>query len=417
MSVGFYVMGTVGKIDTFTRTAKRVSKNMDYEISVYEESMCVTLCPLGDLVFTWAKDTENPTQWRVEMDCTTSQAGAGFHKAAIEFIEELGIQNMVVDDETDYFAHRDFDRMNKEHFYPWLRSLLQICHDQAEKNGTGQMLLCWDLDSYHPEDVDKTVAAPLGRYTWKYLIDILEHQQVEALADRFFLWGREEKDALFYRNRALYTLWVQCYFRPSSRSKQDREINGSILADLEMAYQLDPELPLPYETYTEVCRLHRRKPTIPKTVSLLSYEFPIGYRRQPVIESFGPLRLTLPGSYRYEWEDNGNGGGTNLWCDETINSPVWRVSGFQCRQGDAAFSERFGKGLHDLTEHEIPNGRIRYGWEQIREADSLFWVVQAEAITGTWSYLITVAYDKPEERTGIEELLERITAVCRRRPD
>lgn len=413
MSIGFYVAGTVEKIDTFTRTAKRAAKKMGYIISVYENSACVTLCPLGDLVFTWMKDTESPAQWRVEMDCTTSQVGAGFHKAAIEFTEELGIQNIMLGDETGYYVHRDFDRMNREHFYPWLQNLLEFCRNQAKENGTGQILLCWDLDSYHPEEVDKTVVAPLGRYTWKYLTNILEHQEIETLADRFFLWGNEEKDALFYRNKALYALWVQCYFRPSSRSKQDKGINGSILADLEMAYQLNSKLPLPYEAYRDVCKLHHRKPAIPKTVSLLSFEFPIGYRRQLVTEAFGPLRLTLPGSYRYEWEDNGNGEGTNLWCDETINSPVWRVSGFQSRQGDAAFSERFEKGLHDLAEHEIPNGRIRYGWEQIREEDSLFWVVQAEVITGTWSYLITVAYDKPEERTEIEELIERITAVSR----
>ena len=111
------------------------------------------------------------------------------------------------------------------------------------------MVLCWDLNLYHPEDVDQTAAAPLGRYTWKYLSDLLEQQDIEAFADRFFLWGREQKDALFYRNKALYALWVQCYFRPSSRSRQDREINGAILADLEMAYQQDPELPLPYDAY------------------------------------------------------------------------------------------------------------------------------------------------------------------------
>lgn len=417
MSVGFYVSGNVGKIDTFTRTVKRVAKKLEYETAVHEDNLCVSLCPLGDLFFTWKKDKENPTQWRVEMDCTTSQAGAGFHKAAIELTEQLGLQNMVVGDETDYYTHRDFDRMNREHFYPWLRGLLQICHDQVEKNSFGQMLLCWDMDLYHPEEVDQTVVAPLGRYTWHYLMDVLEHREIETFAKRFFLWGSEERDALFYRNRALYTLWVQCYFRPSSRSRQDKKINESILADLEMAYQLDPKLALPYEDYKEVCKLHRRKPTIPQTAARLSYEFPIGYRRQLVTESFGPLRLTLPGAYRYEWEDNGNGGGTNLWCDDPVNSPVWRVSGFQCRQGDAAFSDRFGKDLHDLTEHEITNGRIRYGWTQIIEADNSFWVVQAEVITGPWSYLITVAYDRPEDRTGIEELLERITAVYRRRPD
>lgn len=412
MSVGFYIAGNVEKIDTLTRTAKRMAKKMDYKVTVNENNMCVSLCPMGDLVYNWSQDPQKNGQWRVEMDCTTSQAGAGFHKAAIEFTEGLGIRDMTVDDETEYYTHRDFDRMNREHFYPWLRGLLRICQEQVEKNGAGQMVLCWDLDLYHPEDVDRTVAAPLGRYTWEYLMNILEHQDIETFADRFFLWGREQKDALFYRNRALYALWIQCYFRPSSRSGQDKEINGAILADLEMAYQLDPELALPYDAYKEVCRLHHRKPSIPKTAVRLSFEFPIGYRKNRVIESYGPLRLTLPGAYRYEWEAYENGGGTNLWCDDFTKSPVWRVSAYKCRQGSAAFSEPFAKGLHDLTEREMTNGQIRYGWRQVTDAENVFWVTEAEAVTGVWSFLITIAYGRQEERAGIEALLERITAVA-----
>lgn len=410
MGIGFYVSGNVGKVDMLAQTAQRMSKRRGYRINVGENGMRISLCPMGDLEFFWEKDTENPGQWRVETDCVTSQAGAGFHKAALELAESLGIRDMVVDDETEYYTHRDFDRMNREHFYPWLRSLLRIFQEQAGNESAGQILLCWDLYLYHPEDIDRTVAAPLGRYTLEYLNDLVEHQGIEALADRFFLWGREKKDALFYRNRALYALWVQCYFRPSSRSKQDKAINGGILADLEKAYQMEPELPLPYDAYEEVCRLQGKMPAIPQSAARLSYEFPIGYRRRLVVESFGPLRLTLPGAYRYEWEENGRGGGTNLWCDDSVDSPVWRVSGFQARQGNAEFSQRSDTGLNDLTECEIPNGRLRYGWRHIREKNETFRVVEAEVITGAWSYLITVAYNKPEERAGIEELLCRITA-------
>lgn len=108
--------------------------------------------------------------WKPILDFISSQLG--FHKAAIELTEQLWLQNMIVGDETDYYTHRDFDRTNREYFYPWLRGLLQICHDQVEKNSFGQMLLCWDMDLYHPEEVDQTVVAPLERYTWNYLIEV-----------------------------------------------------------------------------------------------------------------------------------------------------------------------------------------------------------------------------------------------------
>lgn len=188
-----------------------------------------------------------------------------------------------------------------------------------------------------------------------------------------------------------------------------------ILKALEKAYQLDPELPLPYESYEEACRLHGRKPVIPQSAARLSYEFPIGYRRRLVIEAIGPLRLTLPGAYQYEWEENGEGGGTNLWSDDSVDSPVWRVSAYQTKRGAAGFSGHLEKQVNDLVEREIPNGRMRYGWWRCVEEKNEFLIVEAEVITEAWFYLITVACNKPEERAGIEELLCRITVVAKNR--
>ena len=46
-------------------------------------------------------------------------AGAGFHAAAVRFLDELGqkrLNELLVDDETEYYNHRDFERMKREHF-------------------------------------------------------------------------------------------------------------------------------------------------------------------------------------------------------------------------------------------------------------------------------------------------------------
>ena len=413
MSVGFSVAGSVNQIEKMIQTARDIEEKQGCRIGVGEEGMRIVFCPMGCLDVTWSRDEERPGKWLVESDCQTSQVGAGFHKAALEMIEAFGIEDMSVDDETDYYNHRDFQRMKREHFYPWMTQLLRICEKLFSEDGSDQVCLCWDLDLYKPETVERTVVTPLGRYTLEYLKGILEQQGEEALAERWFLWKNEERDALFYRNRALYELWVECYFAPSSRSDRDREINGNILDDLERAYKIDAQLPIPYETYKEVCRLHGRIPVIDGKVEELSYEFPAGYRKSLVAEAIGSLRLMLPGSYMYEWEEDGEGGGTNLWCDDSADSPVWRVSSYQRSYGEAEFTNGL-KGVRDLDEYEIPNGRMRFGWRECGKNSEKYYMVECEVITGQFLYLITVAYLKQTERKGIVELLHKMTAVPRR---
>ncbi len=410
MSVGFYVTGNVNKVEKIIEIACNITEKMGYRIGVAKEGIRIQLCPRGDLDIVWSQDEEKPGQWRVEAECQTSQVGAGFHKAALEVIDALGIENMMVDDETDYYSHRDFERMKREHFYPWMTQILGICQKLFSEDDSDQICLCWDMDLYKPEKVERTVVMPLGRYTLETLKGILEQQGVEALAERFFLWKNEERDALFYRNRALHELWVSCYFAPSSRSERDREINGSILDDLERAYEMDAQLPIPYETYKEVCRLHGRTPVIQGEVASLSYEFPVGYRKKSVVEAIGCLRLTLPGSYLYEWEDDGGGGGADLWCDDSVDSPVWRVSSFRRREGAAGFVKDL-KGVRDIEEFEIPNGRMRYGWRVYGKKSDRYYMIECEVITGQSLYLVTIAYLKREEKKGILELLHQVSAV------
>ncbi len=410
MSIGFYARGTVGKIEDMVEKARNIAEQSGFGIGVGEEGMRIRLCPMGDLDITWCEEEGHWGRWIVESDCQTSQAGAGFHKAALELVESLGLQNFTVDDETDYYSHRDFEKMRKEHFYHWLQQLLRICRNIFTEGGNDQICLCWDMDLYHPEKVESTVAAPLGRYTVESMEKIVAEEGVEALAKRFFLWENEERDALFYRNRALYHLWIRCYFAPSSRSSEDRDVNGAILDDLEKAYAMEPGIPIPHEAYREVCRRHHRTPVIPGTVEELSFEFPVGYRKKRIVEGIGSLRLTLPGKYLYEWEEDGEGGGVNLWSDDSKDSPVWRVSSFQRRSGKAEFTEHLN-GLRDLEEHEISNGRIRFGWRPCREDGDSYYIVECEVITGPSLYVITIAYRNPEEKEEVVELLLQLSAV------
>ena len=116
--------------------------------------------------------------------------------------------------------------MKQEHFYPWLRTLVDVCRQESGKGVSG-MQLCWDLEQYAPRDIPDTVITPVGRFSGRWMRETVEHQGIEALAERFFLWYHPGKrDALYNRQAALNLLWEHCYYAPSSRSREVSSLTG-----------------------------------------------------------------------------------------------------------------------------------------------------------------------------------------------
>lgn len=70
---------------------------------------------------------------------------------------------------------------------------------------------------------------------------------------------------------------------------------------------MDPELPLPVESYRELCILDDRGFGLPEDIPELEEEFAPGYHKGEVTQSFDTLRFPLPGVYRYEWNEDGRG--------------------------------------------------------------------------------------------------------------
>ena len=414
MSIGFTFTGKVKKPEALVASAKKLAEERRYGLSSWdpmkENALNISLCPLGGLIqMSWRKEGGLFGQWAVEGCCYSTPAGPGLHKAAVEALDGLGIQKLAVEDETEYFQHRDFDRMLREHFHPWLKTLVEMSCQKISEGDCAQMCLCWDLDSYMPEDVPGTVVTPVGRFSAQRLREIAETQGVEAMAERLFLWYHPGKrDALYDRQVALNLLWELCYFAPSSRHEEDASMNKTICDNLEMAAKLDPSLPLPRKAYKEVCELAGRQPALPDGPELEA-EFEPGYRKGLVTYSIGPLRLTIPGLYRYEREQWEGGKGCDMWCDETSLSPIWRVNGYKMNSGAAAFTPVLADD-NDLTEHEIKGGAIRYGWRECDEGGQTVYQVRAEVITGPSLFVITVTHLEAEDRPGIVELMEKIFA-------
>ncbi len=377
------------KIEYYFRTKRRdpllrkiagICRELGYGIDMEETMLHIYPCPLAELAIGWRrKNILLSSQWELAGGCDTSQAGPGLHKAVAELLDRIGqenVTNLTVDDSTGYWEHRDFRRLKDEAFRLWLE----------KQRGQKQEFLCWDLDVYQPEHIPDTIVTSLGRFTRKEL------EQVDA--DRFFLWPGPGKDALYYRNRALYDLWTSCHYTP------DDPVNESILDNLEKAHWADPELPLPLSAYRELCIVSGHEFQISEDAPELEERYSPGYRKGMVRNRIGSLRFLLPGSYRFEVERLENGSLGSLWQDESIESPQWRVSGFLRESGQNAEYAADFSAMQEVEQISLQNGEARMGWTGDQ--------ITCEAVIGPGLYVLNVTYHTPEEREESRALLRQI---------
>ena len=409
MSIGLTFTGKIDSPQALMEAAKVLAEERNYHLTAGEPGMKITMCPLGgELNILWRPEDDPAGPWLVRGECMSTPAGAGLHRAAVELLDVLPIRSLAVEDETGFFQDRDFQKMKEEHFYPWLRTLVDVCRQESGRAVSG-MRLCWDLEQYTPEDIPDTVVTPMGRFRLQELVRMVEEGGIKALASRFFLWDGRTQDARFFRNRAINALWENCFFAPSLRSQEDAAINDSILDDLERSAKLDPSLALPRSAYLEVCALAGRKPALPDGPEL-EEEFAPGYRKADVTHALGPLRLTLPGIYRYRWEVWDNGGGTHLWSDEASDSPVWRVNAYRMREGDARFTDNLN-ALHGVEGRELKGGALRWGWREIREEGETLYQAECEVIAGPALFFLTAACSNPGDLAQVAQAIEKIAVV------
>ena len=408
MSIGLRFTGKIDGPQALLEAAEVLAEERNYRLSAGESGLKVVMCPLGgELTVLWRPEGGESGPWQVRGGCVSTPAGAGLHRAAVELLDSLPIQALAVEDETGFFRHRDFQRMKEEHFYPWLRTLVDVCRQESGKGVLG-MSLCWDLEQYAPEDIPDTVVTPMGRFRLSELVSMVDQGGIEPLAGRFFLWNGRTQDARFYRNRAINALWERCCFAPSCRSIEDAAVNGSILDDLERSAKLDPALPLPRGAYEEVCALAEREPALPAGPDLKE-EFSPGYRKGMITHALGALRLTLPGSCLYQWEAWENGG-AHLWSDASSDSPVWRVTGYRVREGEARFTDNLDR-LNGVEGRELKGGALRWGWREVREDGEPLYQAVCEVITGPALYLLTAACTGPEGLGQIAQTIGGISIV------
>lgn len=415
MSIVIHFTARTESVEKLKNVVRHQAGVRDYKVYEEEDSLTIRLCPMGDMIMKWetAKEDVNSGWWLVTGESYSTPAGAGMHKGAVDLLDVLAadvFEELKVDDPSGYYEHRDFEQMKREHFYPWLNSLVNICSVQFNPEECNNICFCWDVDQYVPEDIHGTVVSPMGRFSVPGLEENVRRQGIAWFADRFFVWDQQEKDGRYYRNTAMNLLWEHCYFAPSHRSREDREYNEEILDALETAARMDPALPLPLEAYREICALDGREPaSFPGTPEFES-EFPIGFKKGLVTYPYGNLRLTLPGRYLYQWGEYEEGGGCDCWWDSSSHSPTWRMNHYRKREGDAALTDHAFNGK-DPEHRTMKNGKACWGWSEEEEDGEPFYMVTCEAVSGPSLFVITVSYEDPQDRDEIYELLRKMEMI------
>lgn len=409
MSIGFQFTADIKQQNTTLEAIRQISEQFGYEFFSGKDWARVEFCRMGDLQFSFTEKKKGLFA-KVELTCDacTSVAGAGFHAAAIDFVDALvnaAYLKIVMVDETEYYTHRDFEQMRREHFYSWLGTLVEVCaRNEGEKSN---LSLCWSVGQYLPEDIAGSVVTPFGRFNIHTMIELVQREGIEALARLFFLWNERERDAHFYCNCALSVLWEDCFFQPGSRSEADQRVNQAAIGLLEQAIKLDPSLPIPKAEYTLLCTLQERIPIDVSASPDLQSPYPIGYRRGMVVYRMGNTSLTLPG--RFLMEENED---STLWFDDQPEN--WynlRASAFSMREGNAEFiPSLFEDTTEPMEEFDAGDGKGRgaFAGEQQDGDGECYYQSIAQIICQRQTTLITASYQNREDKAWAMALFRQI---------
>lgn len=134
MSIGFRLTTKCKNISSFQESLDAVAARNNISASHTEDYSELSLCRLGNIFFNYEPEGDEIV---IAGDCQTNLLGAGFHKYAIEIACELIRQSELsfeVEDDTEYYEHRDFERMRSEHFYPWLKAIMKLCCERMEQD-------------------------------------------------------------------------------------------------------------------------------------------------------------------------------------------------------------------------------------------------------------------------------------------
>lgn len=390
------------RLQEFART---LATEQGYQCDIVGEYIIYQFCPEGFLWMGW-KDGQ------IAGDCQTNIAGPGFHAAVIHFLEVFAAGAglaLLVEDATGYYEDRDFVRMRRNYFYQWFTDLMNQVLEQ--KGEAGEQLVCWPSDYYRPEEQKDMITTHIRRFSISEIAGMVRSGLSMAFARDFFIWNEEEKDAYYYRNCALVMLNQECYFMPSSRSREDQAINRKIIYFLEKALMMDPRIPFPKKEYLELCTLAEQEPVSVEHVTEYAKEITIGCRRGLLFRTIGCMRFAVPGNFLYDTAARGNS--ERYYEGLEKEGQDYYICAINT-QGDAVFQEApFQKDtVKEVREFRTGQARGKIAVYQPEEKDGKqVYAVAAQVVYKNQMTIISIHYDDPGDQEWAFNLIQKIETI------
>lgn len=385
--------------------ARQLAAELGYQVDVIEGHLIYQFCPEGYL---WMRFKDG----RLSGDCQTNIAGPGFHAAVIHFLEVFAARmdfELFVEDQTGYYQERDFKALRQNYFYPWFHDLMQNVWER--RGDVKAQFVCWPAEYYIPEPRQDLVTTHIRRFSLAEIYGMAHSGLSMAFARDFFVWNEQEKDAYFYRNSALVMMNQECYFMPSSRSREDENVNREIISLLEKALSMDERIPIPKQEYLELCQLSVHPPVNVEKVQDLAAENTIGCRKGLLFRTIGCLRFAVPGHFLY---DTGKLGKSERYYDGNQDSGYnYYICAVQCPEEAGFWEDSFKKdSVADVIDFCAGAARGKMAvYKPVEKQGKTVYTVSAQIVYKKQITIISIDYDDPRDKEWAVNLIKKVQIV------
>jgi hypothetical protein len=252
-----------------------------------------------------------PSPGIVEISANTSSGGPGYHRRMCDDIREVGRRLGLswdpsdgdqVLDETGYFETGDAAAVDRT-MLDWLGSVLRAVATQVAAGGN-QIAISLPLGVI-PAGYDEDIITTLGPRDDEWLKRGVEnpHHAIDI-----FPWWNDTRDAAYYRNRALSSMWVDIrWVAPIDDANRDQLV--AVDRDLTRALELDSAATLPWREWAQVRGLLEHSgavgvgPDLDRLITERAKSVDpaapvVGYRRNWIrMSPVGGWSLDVPGSF------------------------------------------------------------------------------------------------------------------------
>lgn len=390
------------------------------QVSVYDrgEQMEVSLFPFEENVYvTFDKST-------VTISAKTNSAGPGYHAHVVAMIDDLAAKTGLkvtassVEDETGYYANRDFSAL-QDSMFDWLEALSYNVLQQFRNSDYTGLSICMPLE-ITPATEDHFASYPLGYLNEGYFDRVInakqsgDRQEKKAVCSQFFIWWDQPMDAAFYKKCALATMWADIQWVPP-HDDAETALYDSALACLEKAYEREPHRLYPAQEWMELAAL-REDTALSAALTErfgprdLEYVSDLGFMRGNVNCLFANgWRLARPGAMRYEFDE------ANVWWDDkrTIRASVITVApksggtvDNQALLADVGQDEDYVP--YDGLKNKDIAAKIMH--KPTKEDGEDVFLMCLLAAYNNQLLILSVYYENPEEKSWAESVCASITA-------